>query len=169
MMKHKPNRGQLLLQMFSIPCSPLLQFIILPNNRLFPLSLLRSILFFRVFVQFYKIILYSGQQHSCHPILNKSIFIIFLPMKLLLSRRNNNGYYNSNGQAEFQPASQFDREFTYSYFPIVAFQVQKLSLCAQIKASSCNVSHNHWQLLVFFQLHSRSKTCSMVPVKKQYS
>lgn len=163
--KHKANRGQLLLQMFSILCSPLLQFIILPNNRLFPLSLLSSILFFRVFVQFYKIILYfnPGHQHSCHPILNKSIFIIFLPVKLLLNRRNNNGYYNSNGQAEFQPASQFDSEFTYSYFPTVAFQLQKLSLSAQIKASSSNLSHNHWQLLVFFPLYSRSKTWTMAP------
>lgn len=34
-MKHKANKGQLLLWMFSILYSPLLQFIILPNNRLF--------------------------------------------------------------------------------------------------------------------------------------
>lgn len=75
-------------------------------------------------MQFYKIILYfnPGHQHSSHPKLNKSIFIIFLQMKLLLNRRNNNGYYNSNGQAELQTVSQFDSEFTYSYFPTVAFQ-----------------------------------------------
>lgn len=163
MMKY--NTDQLLLRKFSILCSPLLQFIILPNNKLFPLSLLSSIEFFRVFMQFYKIVLYfnPGHQHSCHPKLNIPTSIIFLPMKLLLNR-----CYNSNGQAELQPALQFDNEFTYSYFPTVAFQVQMLSLSAQIKASSSNVSHKHWQLLVFFQLHSRSKTCSMAPVHKQY-
>lgn len=125
--------------MFSILCSPLLQFIILPKTRLFSLSLLSSILFFRVFVQFYKITLYFNpdHQHSGHPKLNKSIFIIFLPMKLLLSRRNNNGYYNSNGQAELQPVSQFDSEFPYSYFPTVAFQNKNSPFSAQIKASSC--------------------------------